>query len=133
MSNEQKDKLNKILIKPDSDIIYQVDVTASNGCKSKGLAIVYVKQNPNPPSAISSPLLGQILVYPNPVKDYLTIESTENFNIQLYNIQGALVLIKSLYEPLSKLDISHLASGQYTLLFEMGSERKKISKIEIIK
>lgn len=125
--------MNKILIKPDSDIIYQVDVTASNGCKSKGLAIVYVKQNPNPPSAISSPLLGQILVYPNPVKDYLTIESTENFNIQLYNIQGALVLSKSLYEPLSKLDISHLASGQYTLLIEMGSERKKISKIEIIK
>lgn len=124
---------NKIFIKPDSDIIYQVDVSSVNGCKSKGLTLVYVKQNPNPSSAIFSPLLRQILVYPNPAKDYLTIETQEQLIVQMYNIEGALVLRKTITDPFSKLDISHLASGHYTLLIETGGERNKISKIEIIK
>ena len=124
---------NKILVKPDSDIIYQVEVTSVDGCKSKGLAIIYVKQDPNPPSAISSSILGQILVYPNPAKDFLTIETPELLVMKMYNIQGALVLSQTITEPKARLDINHLASGQYTLLMEAGSKRKKISKIEIIK
>jgi hypothetical protein len=51
----------------------------------------------------------------------------------MYNIQGALVLSQTITEPKARLDINHLASGQYTLLMEAGSKRKKISKIEIIK
>jgi len=124
---------NKILVKPDSDIIYQVEVTSVDGCKSKGLAIIYVKQDPNPPSAISSTILRQILVYPNPAKDFLTIETPELLVMKMYNIQGALVLSQTITEPKARLDINHLASGNYTLLMEAGSKRKKISKIEIIK
>jgi hypothetical protein len=124
---------NKILVKPDSDIIYQVEVTSVDGCKSKGLAIIYVNQDPNPPSAISSTILRQILVYPNPAKDFLTIETPELLVMKMYNIQGALVLSQTITEPKARLDINHLASGQYTLLMEAGSKRKKISKIEIIK
>jgi hypothetical protein len=77
--------------------------------------------------------LRQILVYPNPAKDFLTIETPELLVMKMYNIQGALVLSQTITEPKARLDINHLASGKYTLLMEAGSKRKKISKIEVIK
>jgi hypothetical protein len=56
-------------------------------------------------------------VYPNPVKDYLTIENS-NFNIksiELIEINGRLIINKTTSEQKIKLELGSLKSGLYIL------------------
>ncbi|MFN9319407.1 MAG: T9SS type A sorting domain-containing protein, partial [Chitinophagales bacterium] len=124
---------SEIAIKPDSDIVYTVDVTAANGCKTKGIAIIYVKQDPNPSSSIMSNNLGQVLIYPNPAHEYLTIETNEQVRLTLFNSLGSQVLERDIKFNKIDISISHLANGLYTALLETKTGLRKISKIEILK
>lgn len=124
---------SEISIKPDSDIVYTVDVTAANGCKTKGIAIIYVKQDPNPSSSISLNNLGQVLIYPNPAHEYLTIESNEKVHLTLFNPLGTQVLEQDITNNKIEISIRHLANGLYTVLLETKTGLRKISKIEILK
>ena len=125
--------LSSISVQPDSDIVYTVEVTSSNGCKTKGIAIVYVSQNPNPTGSLLHNTLSQVLIYPNPASNILTIESSENLKISFYNTQGALVLTKEVAHGKSEFNINNLANAIYTLMIENKLGTKKISKIEILK
>ena len=125
--------MSSISVHPDSDIVYTVEVTSSNGCKTKGIAIVYVSQNPNPTGSLLHNTLSQVLIYPNPASNILTIESSENLKISFYNTQGALVLTKEVAHGKSEFNINNLANAIYTLMIENKLGTKKISKIEILK
>lgn len=122
-----------IQIKPDSNIIYNVDVTNAEGCTTKGIAIVYVQQNPNPPSGISDNELGRIVVYPNPSYDEINIEADEPVKAALYSMTGSLALAFDKYEAAQKLNLSALAAGNYILSLETKHGTKKIVKIELLK
>lgn len=128
-SNQQA----SILVKPDSDIVYTVLVTNIEGCKSKGISIVYVQQNPNPPSSINSSLLANILIYPNPAQNEINIEGVEPLKASIYAIFGALIKDFEQYELIQKINVEDLASGNYLLSIETKSGQKKITKIEINK
>ena len=55
-----------------------------------------------------------ISVYPNPVKDILNINYTENISkIQVYNLLGQEVLTKSVNNTQNQLDMSTLVQGAY--------------------
>lgn len=125
--------LPNITTQPDSDIVYTVDVTSSNDCKTKGIAIIYVSQNPNPTTSVQQNYLSQVLIYPNPTSDFLTIESSEKLKVNLYNSQGALVLVQDIENGKSDINVNHLANAIYTLIIENKFGVKKISKIEILK
>lgn len=53
-------------------------------------------------------------IYPNPVTDILTIESTtsETFTLQLYNLSGQLQLSKTFSEK-DQIDLSNISQGVY--------------------
>lgn len=72
-------------------------------------------------------------VYPNPTDNVLYIETSEANNLislQLYDIQGKLVLKKQCNSQRNSIDIQYLASGTYMLHIkgEMGDKIFKITK-----
>jgi hypothetical protein len=77
--------------------------------------------------------LGQVLIYPNPAHEYLTIETTENVRLSMFNPLGAQVLEQDIKYNKVDLSISHLANGLYTVFLETKTGLRKISKIEILK
>ena len=127
-------QLATIQVKPDSDIVYSVLVTNVQGCKTKGISIVYVQQSPNPPSGINSAAsLANILVYPNPAQNEIYIEGSELLKASIFSMSGELVKDFEQYELTQKLNVEDLASGNYLLSLETKSGIKKITKIEINK
>jgi hypothetical protein len=81
------------------------------------IAVTPTPPNPNPDFHFS--------LKPNPSSNFielgfgfLKLEST----VKIYNLQGRLVLIKNIPKEIENytIPIQHIASGQYTLLFENG-------------
>ena len=59
---------------------------------------------------------SQFVVYPNPVKDQLTVNTLlENYSLQLYTIQGQLLRNKKDLSGAQSIDYSNLSSGMYLL------------------
>lgn len=76
------------------------------------------------------PLNKLVKVYPNPVHDYLYIDSTVTINeISFYNMFGMQVLKNASLEN-NSINISELSSGIY--LLEIVSDSKKITKKVVI-
>lgn len=60
-------------------------------------------------------------VFPNPVKDYLTIQSIQNLNtIELFNSLGHCIYRDNLLSPIERIDLSFLEDGIYILKIRMG-------------
>ena len=66
-----------------------------------------------------------ISIYPNPVKEYIIINSSEKTSTQIFDINGK--LIRTTYEK--KTDLSDLESGVYLLRIIMQSGRVHHKKI----
>ncbi len=76
-------------------------------------------------------LANSMVIYPNPVKDFMNIENTSNteiMSIKLYDVLGRLVLDKK--GDVAVTDVSHLNSG--VLFVEIATEQAVIKK-KIIK
>ncbi len=75
-----------------------------------------------------------LIAYPNPAKDFITIDSNATLiqKIEMYNLQGRMVLAETLNETLMQhqLNISELAKGGYLIKIttSMGIENIKIIK-----
>ena len=71
-------------------------------------------------------------IFPNPTSDILNIKSSsfENVTYTLYDAQGKLVLQSNLTAEVTPVQVSHLASGSYSLqlTFEEGKEIASKSK-----
>ena len=67
------------------------------------------------------------IVYPNPAKAYVSINTTGN--VKLMDLSGKLVLNSYLKDVSTKIDISHLSAGIYLLSVEGG----RPTKITIVK
>jgi phosphate transport system substrate-binding protein len=64
--------------------------------------------------AIPKTTAGTLLIYPNPVKDYLYIKYNEVVKeVKIYNQMGQLVL--SAFDVMEKTDVSALSAGLYVL------------------
>jgi PKD repeat protein len=66
----------------------------------------------------------QLNLYPNPVKDWLTIETDEvGGTIVLTDCLGKIILEKKLYSEQTDLDFTFLASGAYQLVYILGEKK----------
>lgn len=73
-------------------------------------------------------LLHLISVYPVPVKDILTIENAEGYQLKVYEISGRLVYESFIKSSKENINFSGLKSGNYTL--KIG---EKLMKIAVVK
>ena len=70
----------------------------------------------------------QLKIYPNPVVDFLRIESKHTATIRIFNLEGELIRSEKLND--SEMDLSNLSSGVYLLEAELNGEfmKQKIIK-----
>ena len=76
--------------------------------------------------------LSSIIIYPNPSKSILNIESNQEGDIYIYTNLGSLVHEKSINAGLNSI-VHNLASGHYVLVFKGKTEIKTSIKQLIIK
>ena len=70
-------------------------------------------------------------VYPNPVKNNLTIRYTENISsATIYNILGQELFVKNINHTEGQIDMSNLAAGTYLVKVKSG---EKVETIKVIK
>jgi hypothetical protein len=78
------------------------------------------------PIGIKESSKNHFRMYPNPVKDQLIIESSDNSRIKLFDQIGKLVLTDQVLKGKNQLNLSHLNSGVYFIRFENSNNYKKI-------
>ncbi len=90
---------------------------------------------PNPHS-IQEKTLSEFLIYPNPVNDYLHIESTFVYSVYsfiLYDLYGNNVLEQNNLSGCSLINTSELETGIYFMYFYKNNSLKEIKKLLIIR
>lgn len=102
---------------------------------SNGTAVSNVED----PNSINKSMnkLG-ILITPNPAKDKITIsiqnyKNSEDININIFNLQGQMVLQQKIHQIHTKIDISNLEQGVYIIKTELKDGSIKQEKFEVVK
>ncbi|RKR05672.1 putative delta-60 repeat protein/predicted secreted protein (Por secretion system target) [Flavobacterium sp. 90] len=101
---------------------YAVEVT-KNGCAAKSTCFdVTVLGTKN------FEFQNSFRLYPNPVKDFITIEmnSSDNAKLNVFNVTGQIILSKELKATATKLNISNLPTGVY--MFQISNETGIVTK-----
>jgi len=73
---------------------------------------------------------GPVTIYPLPFNDTVTVTSTQEYNVDIYTLDGKLVLQTKLQTGENSINTSHLSSGLYFATF--GSKNNKASFIKKI-
>lgn len=92
------------IIEPSQGGYYQVEITANNNCKNISDRIFIDETSVNENNQ-SNPT-----IYPNPVKDYMYLNSKSNQYFEIYNLLGELILTGNYNE---KIDLHDLYYGIY--------------------
>jgi hypothetical protein len=96
-----------------SDVTFTVEVTDSKNCVAADNANVRVST-----ISVNETEKARFFVYPNPVSTELHIQGLENaskLNAILADVNGKILLDQRLNDGESKLDVSSLSPGVYTL------------------
>jgi hypothetical protein len=106
--------------------IWNFMVVDARGCSSS------VQLNIRPPGCLN------LRVYPNPAQNLITINhsaASTGAAIQIYSINGALVLSKNIAQNafITTIDVSTLASDVYLVVFTNGQERKEVKFVKTTK
>jgi len=76
-------------------------------------------------------ILSDIIIYPNPAKEYINIEidneNKGNYFIQIFSANGKRVLTKTIKSPTNKIDTSRFQTGLYRILV-ISDKNKFINK-----
>ena len=121
-SNQIAGATNQVYTMLSTSGIYTVEVTDTNGCT--GIAAPF-----DPTSIVPLNEYEDISVYPNPVKDILTIEPKHPLNTTLSTIDGRIIQKNT---NTKTLDLTTLPSGIYFLRLHT-SENIPIKTIKILK
>lgn len=104
-----------IVSKPKEDVIYKIQATSPEGCKSSRIAAVYVLKNYN--SGILSANNGNpIHILPNPANERVQIITNEESRIKLFNAEGRLIFNVDSPSRLIEVGLSHYPTGYYTVI-----------------
>jgi hypothetical protein len=79
-----------------------------------------INKNLSPVSKKDSTVNNSFIIYPNPAKDNINIRFSENGTAKIFDIQGRVVKVVSFIAPISKIYISDLAEGVYTVKLFSG-------------
>ncbi len=102
----------------------EVDVTSEDGATTNTYTINITVDIS---TALESDVFENVLLYPNPVTDKITITNISNAVISIYNIQGVLVANKKAEDMDLSIDVSALSAGMYVLKIEMDGTVKNMS------
>jgi hypothetical protein len=98
------------LSNPDGDMFELMRIP--NNCIEATIAL----RQPPSTTNIAQLSAANTIVYPNPVTDFLTIESTEQVTeATLINALGSVVIRQTINELKSRIDVSTLPNGSYVL------------------
>ena len=107
---------------------FWVLLTSSHQCSSDTQKI-NIKVTKFVPESIQSVKSSIVLIYPNPFKDYITIESLRGGHLKVYSIDGKLQMNIEVKLPKEMVNIAELTSGNYLLEFSDKSGRKELMKM----
>lgn len=105
------------LLAPINNQVYYYSVRSTNGA---GLTTISSTDGQRLVTdlGLASEALESLKLYPNPATDVIFINGiSDAMNYQLFNRQGQVVLKGTLTASESKIDVSQLAQGEYTLMF----------------
>ncbi|MDA7803334.1 glycine-rich protein [Crocinitomix sp.] len=102
---------------------YTVVVSDANGCEDTETIVVDSKLT------IGQNAESVISVYPNPTNDRLVINSSGNFSIQLFSVNGDILLTKSGVNQM-EISLSEFSTGIYLLEIEENGE---VQTVKVIK
>lgn len=70
-------------------------------------------------------------IVPNPVKDFLTIESPDDkiSDVSIFSMDGKKMMLSNIDPQINKLDLQNLSSGTYTLIISFEDETYLTQKI----
>lgn len=73
----------------------------------------------------------EALIYPNPTTDVVSIKTAdfEDVSYKLYDATGRLVLEGTLYNEITPLDLTHYATGTYSITLAKEGENLKTFKL----
>ena len=107
--------------------IYNVTITDANGCETTASVTVDF-------STLGIDELTQfgVTVYPNPMTDFIRVESTKNIidRVELVDNSGRLVLESNINDQAGQIETSQLAKGSYQLIVRTKGQ---IFKVQIVK
>lgn len=124
------EKMNDTLFVSNGGSVYFSVSPYSEGATGSYLLDIFIRRIDN--SSISEKATPQLLIYPNPVNDELTIDNNQSVinDIKIYDILGKEVKHFSINASRTKIAVNDLHSGIYILQIETpeGTVNKKITK-----
>lgn len=104
---------------------YAVAVTNDHGCKAFSEDIVVSSL------AIDDEIrLSEVVIYPNPVFNFATIEMTSNASYFILDVNGKQISNGKLYSGKNTIDTRELAAGVYQLQINNGKENRVIRMVK---
>jgi hypothetical protein len=96
----------------------------------EGIQLLYATADMN--TYLSSGELKEVLIFPNPVKRELTIMNAENSTIDVYDMQGNLILTHKSLSNRTTLDVSNYIPGIYIIKVNKNNQCivKKVSVLD---
>lgn len=104
--------------------MYLIEVVDENGCNTSEMLSIN-----NTFLSVFDKEQVDISVYPNPVSDVVSIQTSNEINLILYNSIGELVQVIEPSNSLIQIDVSVLPSGVYWLVSDSGIYKEKIEVV----
>lgn len=102
---------------------YNVQVTL-NGCEAISECIEVIVISVDEESPI------EVLVYPNPARDYVLVKCPTSAMISIFNTEGKMVLQSSVNSGQERIDLNGIPSGLYDVMIT-GNSLKAHHKLSI--
>jgi hypothetical protein len=74
---------------------------------------ITIKYNITPLTGVDAESSNEISIYPNPVNNILNVDISENAVINIYNMQGELVLTKDINGTSNVINMLNIEKGLY--------------------
>lgn len=102
------------------------DVSGNHG----GTDFWIVKLNPEEVLAVETSINEDFSFYPNPVKDFLTLENSSNIdNVTIYDVSGKKISAFHINSKKETLNLSHLKAGNYIITVKPANSHTFSAKL----
>ncbi len=114
------------------DTTYQYRIRSASRFGNSGVSNVVAVKTPQDPNTgvLDENEKIQLLVYPNPVQDKFTLDTSNNLWMKMYDLQGNLVIEKNKCAPTETIDMKGFVNGVY---FVHSCNNDKISVAKVVK